>query len=75
MHSITAADALELSIAERIVLVQDIWDSIAANADAVELTDEEKEIIDDRLAAHRRNPDAASPWCDVRQRILSKHEV
>lgn len=75
MHNITAADALRLSIAERIVLVEDIWDSIAANADSIELTEEEKGIIDTRLEAHRHNPGTASPWRDVYQRILSKHEV
>ena len=69
MQDITVADALKLSIPERIVLVEDIWDSIAANADSVELTEEEKEIIDGRLEAHRRNPGAASPWSDVYQRI------
>lgn len=44
-------------------------------ADAIELTDEEKQIIDQRLEAYRRNPDAASPWNEVYQRIVKSYEV
>ena len=57
MKKITATDALTLSIPERIQLVEDIWDSIAAEADSVELTEDEKRLIDERLEAYRRNPD------------------
>lgn len=42
MKKITATDTLELSIPERIQLVEDIWDTITAKADSVELTEEEK---------------------------------
>ena len=72
MSKVTVADALSLSVPERIVLVEQIWDSIAADADAIDLTDADKQIIDQRLAAHRRNPDAVSPWPDVYQRIVEK---
>lgn len=70
-RNLTAADALALSIPERIQLVEDIWDSIAAETDAVELTDEEKKIIDERLKAFHKNPDLGSPWEDVYKRIAS----
>ncbi len=52
MKKITAADTLELSIQERILLVEDIWDTIASEADAVELSDAEKALIDERLEAY-----------------------
>ena len=42
MKKPTAIDALDLSIPERIQLVEDIWDTIAVKADLVELTEEEK---------------------------------
>ena len=45
MKKITAADAISLSIPERIQLVEDIWDTIAAEAQSIELTAEEKKII------------------------------
>lgn len=42
MRKITASDTLSLSIPERILLVEEIWDSIAAKAEMIEITDEEK---------------------------------
>lgn len=67
---ITATDTLKLSIPERIQLVEDIWDTIAENAEAVELTEEEKRIIDERLDAYHKNPDLGTPWEDVYKRIV-----
>lgn len=72
MKQITAADALALSIPERIQLVEDIWDTIANEPEEIELTAEEKRIIDERLEAYHRNPDLGSPWEDVYKRIVSK---
>jgi putative addiction module component (TIGR02574 family) len=74
MPRITAADALNLPIPERIVLVEDIWDSIAAQAEHLEITEEEKRIIDERLDAYHQNPQAVSPWEEVYQRIVKRHE-
>jgi len=72
MKQLTATDTLGLSIPERIQLVEDIWDTIAANANSVELTDDEKEIIDERLESYHQNPNLGSPWEKVFKRILDK---
>jgi putative addiction module component (TIGR02574 family) len=72
MKKITAADTIALSIPERIQLVEDIWDTIAAGTQSIELTENEKKIIDERLEAYHKNPDLGSPWEDVYKRILSK---
>lgn len=74
MGKITATDTLNLSIPERIQLVEDIWDRIAAEADSVELSEDEKKIIDERLEAHHRNPELGSPWGGVLKRIVDSHE-
>ncbi|MDP2280011.1 MAG: addiction module protein [Nitrospirota bacterium] len=75
MKKISATDTLELSIPERIQLVEDIWDTIAAQTDSLELTEDEKEIIDKRLEAYHNNPDSGSPWNEVYERIAAKHGV
>ena len=75
MKNITVADTLSLSIPERIQLVEEIWDTIANQADAVELTEEEKKVIDERLETYHRNPDAGSSWEEVYRRIISKKSV
>lgn len=75
MKKINATDTLDLSIPERIQLVEDIWDTIAAQADSLELTENEKKIIDQRLAAYHNNPELGSPWKDVYKRITAKHGI
>jgi putative addiction module component (TIGR02574 family) len=72
MKKITATDTLELSIPERIQLVEDIWDTIALETDALELTENEKKIVDERLEAYHKNPVLGSPWGDVHKRIVTK---
>ena len=63
-------DILELDIPERIQIVEDIWDSIAASPEAVPLTDAQRQELDRRLAAYHHDPSAGSPWDQVKQRIL-----
>lgn len=69
MNKLTAADALRLSIPERIQLLEVIWDTIASQADEVELTEEEKPSLDEKLSAYHQNPAAGSPWKSVLKRI------
>ncbi len=72
MKNITVTDTLGLSISKRIQLVEDIWDTIAAQTESVELSEEDKQLIDNRLQAYHENPDLGSPWEEVYNRILSK---
>lgn len=71
MSTLTQANVLNLSIPERIQLVEDIWDTIAEVPEEVGLTDEQKTELDRRLDAYHRNPDEGSPWGMVRDRIRS----
>ena len=71
MRTLVEADILELSVPERIQLVEDIWDSIAELPESVPLTGEQKEELDRRLDAYHQNPDEGSPWDIVRERIRS----
>jgi len=61
-----------LSVGERIALVEEIWDSIAADAERSPLTEEQKQEVDRRLAAHRANPQAAIPWEQVEAEALAR---
>jgi putative addiction module component (TIGR02574 family) len=68
----SAADTLELSVSERIQLAAEIWDSVAECPERIDLSDETLELLRKRLAAYRANPDAGSPWAEVKRRILSE---
>ncbi len=70
--AISAADLLDLSVEERIRLVGEIWDSIAAVPERVEVSPEVLELIKQRLDDHRKNPESGSPWEEVKARILAR---
>jgi putative addiction module component (TIGR02574 family) len=69
MGKISWSDVLELSVSERIQLVEDIWDSIATGSDPGPLTEAQRRELDRRLEAHRKNPISGSSWADVKKRI------
>ena len=62
-------DILQMSVAERIQLAEDIWDSIAAVPEALPLTDVERQELDRRLEAYARNPDEGIPWDELREKV------
>jgi putative addiction module component (TIGR02574 family) len=63
----------ELPIAERIKLVEDLWDSIAADQNALPLTPEQREELDRRLDAYETDGDKGrlveEAIADIRKRI------
>jgi putative addiction module component (TIGR02574 family) len=66
------AEIAELSIDDRLCLVEAIWDSIAAEAgEAVPSVDEQQEL-ERRLAAHRTNPEQVVPWEEVKAQALAR---
>ena len=62
-------DILKLSVDERIHLVQTIWDSIAADAEVSEISEEHKKILDERMEAHKNNPNDVVSWKEVKQSV------
>ncbi len=58
-----------LSTAERILLVEEIWDSIAAEAEQLPLTEAQKQDLERRLASYEANPEAGSSWEQVKARL------
>lgn len=66
------SDILALSVAERIRLTQEIWDSIAAIPDSIPLSQADREELDRRLAAYHADPRAGSPWTEVRERLMRR---
>jgi putative addiction module component (TIGR02574 family) len=57
-----------LSAEDRLALVQESWDSLAAEMEHAPLTGSQRQEVDRRLAAHRENPSAAIPWEQVEAR-------
>jgi len=71
-NEVSISNILKLDVSERIQLVEDVWDSVAAVPEAIPLTDKQTKELDRRLAAYHHNPSAGSPWKEVKKRILSR---
>lgn len=63
------ANLLELSVPERILAVEQLWDSIAARPSSVPVTRAQRLELDQRLKALESDAGAGSPWSEVRVRI------
>lgn len=62
----------DLPIAEKVRLVEDLWDSIASNQESLPLTPEQKAELDSRLAAYEADGDIGRPATDVIKDIRSR---
>ena len=62
-------DILQLSIDERLDLVEKIWDSITVSDQPLPLTEAQRAELDRRLQAHVQNPDEVETWDEVKSKI------
>jgi putative addiction module component (TIGR02574 family) len=58
-----------LDVQERLTLVGEIWDSIAAEGATVPLTSEQAQELERRLTAYEIDPDDGVPWDEVKASI------
>jgi putative addiction module component (TIGR02574 family) len=57
---------------QRIVLVQEIWDTIATEPYAPLLSEAQRHELERRVAEDNANPDDVIPWEDVKAEALSR---
>ena len=69
MGKITVADVLEMPVAERILLVEDIWNSTNAYPEAISLTAEQRDELDLRVRDYHDHPDTSIPWDEVKRQL------
>jgi len=61
----------KFSTAEKILIVEELWDSIADDQEKFELTGEERAELDRRVADYFLSPDDGYSWEEVKNRIKS----
>lgn len=71
MNNIPLSEIMKLSVADRIALVELIWDSIDAEAEFAEMSDELRQELDRRIADAEANPGAGRSWAEVEARVLA----
>ena len=59
----------EIPLDERIRLVEDLWDSIAEEQEALAVSDEQRRELDKRLGAYRLSNDPGVPALEAIARI------
>jgi putative addiction module component (TIGR02574 family) len=72
MSMIRLEDILQLSVAERLDLMEKIWDSITAISEALPLTEAQCAELDRRMQAHSKNPEDVETWNEVKARIRQR---
>ena len=70
MSSNLTEEAKKLSIAERILLVEEIWNSIAEENGCFELTEAQKLELDRRLDSFHTNPSQGRTWEEIKTEFL-----
>ena len=68
----TYSEILNLPPAERLQLLEAIWDSLIEVPEAIPVSDELKEELERRLENYYRDPSSSSPWADVREQIFRR---
>ena len=61
----------ELTLSEKLQLLEDLWDSIAQAPEQIPVLDWQKEELAKRKAAYLQNPDSGSSWEVAKKRIRS----
>lgn len=61
-----------LSVEERIVLAQEIWDSVATSTEPLPLSDEKRAELSKRLAEAQSSPDDVVSWEVVKREATER---
>ncbi|OAB56211.1 hypothetical protein AY600_17450 [Phormidium willei BDU 130791] len=65
----TLNEITALSVEDRILLVQAIWDSIAAEQVYPDLTESQKHELDRRIESHNTDPDNVLTWEEMKASV------
>ena len=63
----------DLSPAEKLQLVEDLWDDLAANPDSVPVHDWQLEELARRKANLTNKPGSGLSWHDIKRRIRNRY--
>jgi putative addiction module component (TIGR02574 family) len=63
------APAFELTISEKLQLLEDLWDSIAESPENISVLDWQVKELELRKENYRLNPNSGSLWEDAKERI------
>lgn len=62
----------DLSLSEKILLVEEIWDDIAKENEGFELTQSQKSELDRRINSFTDNPNQGRSWDEIKSEFLKR---
>ncbi|HEY3897243.1 MAG TPA: addiction module protein [Chthoniobacter sp.] len=62
----------QLTKEEKLQLVEDLWDAIAAMPDDLPVSDEEKALLESRYAKHLQSPTEALSLDEFKKRLVER---
>ena len=62
----------ELSADEKLEYIQDLWALFSEHPEEVPVPDWHRQVVAERLAAHRRGEMTSRPWTEVREELLAR---
>lgn len=68
----TLNEITALSVEDRILLVQAIWDSVAAEQGYPDLTEPQKHEPDRRIESHDRDPNNVLTWAEIKASVRTQ---
>lgn len=72
MPSVTYSEILSLPPAERLQLLEVIWDSLTEMPEAIPLPEGLRDELDRRLENYYRDPASARPWSEIRDEVFRR---
>ena len=61
----------ELSSAEKLLLLEELWDNLAGEPAEIPVVDWQRQELERRYQEYVQNPSEGSSWSEVRERLLS----
>jgi putative addiction module component (TIGR02574 family) len=61
-----------LDTEEKLELLEILWGDVADNPEALELTETQRRLLDERLRQHAESPDDVLDWDDVQAEALRR---
>ncbi len=65
-------DVSNLTVAERIILVEEIWDSIVVQEESLEITEAQRNVLDRRIESHQDSQEYGTSWDELKSELQSE---
>ncbi len=71
--SVSVTTVFDLSPSEKLQLVEDLWDDLAATPSDVPIQDWQLQELERRKANLKRNPASGVSWEEIQRRVRERH--